>query len=152
MIPPLRERKQDIRLLISHFIKKYNQVINPKEVKGVSPEAMQLLMNYRWPGNVRELENVIERALVLTEHEFLQVEDMPPSLQMLNTVQETISDDGPALGLENLSVKKNVKILEKKLISLALSKTKGNKTQAAQLLEISLPALLYKMKDYQIVT
>ncbi len=150
VIPPLRERKQDIRLLVSHFIDKYNEVIKPKKVTGVSPEAMQLLMNYRWPGNVRELENVIERALVLTEHESIQIEDLPSNIQAMDPVNET-TQDGMMPGYDSLSIKKNTKILERKLINLALAKTKGNKTQASQLLEISLPALLYKMKDYGIV-
>ncbi len=150
VIPPLRERKQDIRLLVSHFIDKYNEVIKPKKVTGVSPEAMQLLMNYRWPGNVRELENVIERALVLTEHESIQIEDLPSNIQAMDPVNET-TQDGMLSGYDSLSIKKNTKILERKLINLALAKTKGNKTQASQLLEISLPALLYKMKDYGIV-
>lgn len=150
VMPPLRERKQDIRLLISHFIEKYNKVIEPKKVTGVSPEAMQLLMNYRWPGNVRELENGIERALVLTEHDTIQYEDLPANIQVMDSTQKAAPEE-ISLGYDGLSIKKNAKILEKKLINLALAKTKGNKTQASQLLEISLPALLYKMKDYRVV-
>ena len=146
VIPPLRERREDIRLLIDHFIKKYNEVIKPKKVKGVSPEAMQVLMNYKWPGNVRELENVIERALVLTEHDTIQLEDLPLNLHSIEMPcnQESEAEFVP----ETLSVKKNAKKMESRLISIALAKTKGNKTQAAQLLEISVPALLYKMKEY----
>ncbi len=151
VIPPLRERKQDIRLLVSHFIEKYNKVIEPKKVTGVSPEAMQLLMNYKWPGNVRELENVIERALVLTEHETIQYEDLPANIQAMDSSQES-RNEGVVPWHDGLSIKKNTKMLEEKLINLALAKTKGNKTQASQLLEISLPALLYKMKDYRIVS
>lgn len=150
VIPPLRERKEDIRLLIDHFIKKYNNVIQPKKVKGVSPEAMQVLMSYRWPGNVRELENIIERALVLTEHEYIQIEDLPVNLHGINLSEEQTGDREDIFAPDTLSIKKNTKKIEEKLITLALSKTKGNKTQAAQLLEISLPALLYKMKEYQI--
>ncbi len=146
VIPPLRERKEDIRLLIDHFIKKYNKVITPKEVKGVSPEAMQVLMNYKWPGNVRELENVIERALVLTEHETIQLEDLPSNLHSIEI--PTQKDSTGQFVPETLSIKKNAKKMERRLITLALAKTRGNKTQAAQLLEISLPALLYKMKEY----
>ena len=108
-------------------------------------------MNYKWPGNVRELENVIERALVLTEHETVQVEDLPTNIQLMDAGQD-IDCNGSPVGQESLSIKKNAKIIEERLINLALAKTKGNKTQAAQLLEISLPALLYKMKDYRIVS
>ncbi len=148
VIPPLRERKEDIRLLVDHFIEKYNKVIEPKKVKGVSPEAMQVLMNYKWPGNVRELENVIERALVLTEHETIQLEDLPVNL---HSIEMPGQKDGENEFIpESLSIKKNAKKMESRLISIALAKTNGNKTQAAQLLEISLPALLYKMKEYGI--
>ncbi len=146
VIPPLRERKEDIRLLIDHFIKKYNKVIKPKKVVGVSPEAMQVLMNYKWPGNVRELENIIERALVLTEHDTIQLEDLPVNLHSFEMPPE--AGEQEELVPESLSIKKNAKKMESKLISIALAKTKGNKTQAAQLLEISLPALLYKIKEY----
>ncbi len=146
VIPPLRERKEDIRLLIDHFIKKYNKVIEPRKVKGVSPDAMQVLMSYKWPGNVRELENVIERALVLTEHETIQLEDLPFNLH--STKMPEVDESGVEPEPETLSIKKNGKEMEKRLISIALSKTNGNKTQAAQLLEISLPALLYKIKEY----
>ncbi len=149
VIPPLRERKEDIRLLIEHFIKKYNKIINPKKVKGISPEAMQILLNYKWPGNVRELENIIERALVLTEHEIIQVEDLPVGLHSIDFADAKSSEES-FFSPDSLSIKKNTKKIEEKLINLALSKTKGNKTQAAQLLEISLPALLYKMKEYGI--
>ncbi len=150
VIPPLRERREDIRLLINHFIDKYNEVIKPKKVTGVSPEAMQVLMNYRWPGNVRELENVIERALVLTEHETIQIEDLPLNLYAMEVPSE---GDGKGEFIpEALSIKKNAKKIEKRLITIALAKTNGNKTQAAQLLEISLPALLYKMKEYGLNT
>ncbi len=148
VIPPLRERKEDIRLLIDHFIKKYNKVIEPKQVKGVSPEAMQVLLNYKWPGNVRELENIIERALVLTEHETIQLEDLPVNLHSLEIPSQSDSQD--EFVPESLSIKKNAKKMESRLISIALAKTKGNKTQAAQLLEISLPALLYKIKEYRL--
>ena len=149
VIPPLRERLEDVRLLVDHFIDKYNRQMAPKEVKGVSPEAMQLILNYKWPGNVRELENVIERAMVLTDSDHIQVEDLPPALR----VNDDADDSVPAshgLGELSLSIKKNARILEERLIKRALLKTKGNKTKAAQLLEISLPALLYKIKDYQI--
>ncbi len=149
IIPPLRERKEDIRLLVEHFREKYNQRLNT-DIQGVSPDAMHLLLEYKWPGNVRELENVIERAMVLTENKIIQVEDLPPQLK---PGHQGIGDSCTQIpGLDNsiLSIKKGSKILERVLIKRALEKTGGNKTQAAQLLEISLPALLYKMKDYGI--
>ncbi len=149
VIPPLRERLEDIRLLVDHFIDKYNRQMAPKKIEGVSPEAMQLILNYKWPGNVRELENVIERAMVLTDSDRIQVEDLPPALRVMDDGDDTVPASH-GLGEMSLSIKKNARILEERLIKRALTKTKGNKTKAAQLLEISLPALLYKIKDYQI--
>ncbi len=145
VIPPLRERKEDIKLLVDHFIAKYNKRLETN-IQGVSPEAMQILLDYRWPGNVRELENLIERAMVLSDGKLIKAEDLPPSV---NTSISKESVDG-LVGLDatNLSIKKASKVLERELIKRALERTKGNKTQACNLLEISLPALLYKMKEY----
>ncbi len=149
VIPPLRERLDDVRLLVDHFIEKYNKEIAPRRVLGVSPEAMQLILEYRWPGNVRELENVIERAMVLTDGDYIQVEDLPSELRIIDEGDESVPADH-GLGELSLSIKKNARILEKRLIKRALLKTGGNKTKAAHMLEISLPALLYKIKDYKI--
>ncbi len=145
-LPPLRERREDIPLLVDHFISKFNKRLGT-EIKGVSPEVMRIFMDYRWPGNVRELENVVERAMVLTEHETLQVEDLPPAV---TTGEPQVSLPPGEVDEECLSIKVCSKILERDLIIKALRKTGGNKTQAAQLLEISLPALLYKIKGYEI--
>ncbi len=144
-LPPLRERREDIPILVEHFIEKFNARLGTK-IKGISPECMQLLMDYPWPGNVRELENVMERTMVLAEGEVIQREDLPPYL-LENLVVE---DNVEKLDIDDsvLSIKKCSRVLEKKLIQRALQRTGGNKTQAAKLLEISLPALIYKMKDY----
>ncbi|HID98373.1 MAG TPA: sigma-54-dependent Fis family transcriptional regulator [Thermodesulfobacteriaceae bacterium] len=148
VIPPIRERKEDIPLLVDHFRVKYNQRLGTA-VRGVHPEVMRLFLEYRWPGNVRELENVMERAMVLTETDTIKVEDLPKQIRMSTGVGMPPSI--PGLDGTILSIKQSSKILEKELIKKALAKTGGNKTQAAQLLEISLPALLYKMKGYGIV-
>jgi two-component system response regulator AtoC len=144
-IPPLRERKEDIPLLIHHFIKKYNEVMN-KNVAGIDQKALETLMNYKWYGNVRELENTIERAIVLTDKDHLEVENLPIEVQdFREELQlEVLSD-------EECSIKKASKALEINLIKRALKKTKGNHTHAARLLEISHRALLYKIKEYGIV-
>jgi two-component system response regulator AtoC len=144
-IPPLRERKEDIPLLIQHFIKKYNEVMN-KNVVGINQKALEALMNYKWYGNVRELENTIERAIVLTDKDHLEVENLPVEVQgFKEELQlEVLSD-------EEYSIKKASRTLEINLIKKALKKTKGNHTHAARLLEISHRALLYKMKEYGIV-
>ncbi len=143
-IPPLRERKEDIPLLIQHFIGKYNQAMN-KHVGNIDHEAMERLMSYKWYGNVRELENTIERAIVLSEKNNIGPENLPSEIR-------DVKEESPieTLPEEEQSIKKASKALEINLIKKALRKTKGNHTQAARLLEISHRALLYKIKEYGI--
>ena len=144
-LPPLRERKEDIPLLVYHFINKYSKSMN-KNVMSISPKAMDTLMNYKWYGNVRELENTIERAIVLTDGENIELENLPIEIQNFkDQIQFT------PLAEEEYSIKKTLKFLEMNLIKKALKKTKGNHTHAARLLEISHRSLLYKIKEYQIV-
>ncbi len=144
-IPPLRERKEDIPLLIQHFIEKYNNAMN-KNITGIEYKAMETLMSYKWYGNVRELENTIERAIVLSEKNKIGPENLPIEIQ-------TFKDECQleTLPEEEYSIKKTSKALEINLIKKALKKTKGNHTHAARLLEISHRALLYKIKEYGIV-
>ena len=144
-IPPLRERKEDIPLLIQHFIGKYNQTMN-KNVADVDHNALDTLMNYKWYGNVRELENTIERAIVLSEKNNIVLENLPIEIQ--NFKEEVQLE---VLSEEEYSIKKASKSLEVNLIKKALRRTKGNHTHAARLLEISHRALLYKIKEYGIV-
>jgi len=144
-LPPLRERKEDIPILIKHFIQKYNQSLN-KEVKAVDSKALETLMNYKWFGNVRELENTIERAVVLADGEYIELGNLPAEIQ---NFQEDISL--LPISEEEYSIKKASRLLEISLIRKALKKTKGNHTQSARLLEISHRALLYKIKEYEIV-
>jgi len=144
-IPPLRERKEDIPILIQHFINKHNQSLN-KNIKEVDSKALELLMNYKWSGNVRELENTIERAVVLTDGEKIELDNLPFEIQNFQNEVSMVP-----MAEEEYSVKKGSRMLEMGLIRKALRKTKGNHTQAAKLLEISHRALLYKIKDYGIV-
>ncbi len=143
-IPPLRERKEDIPLLIQHFIGKYNQILT-KNVAEIDHCALETLMNYKWYGNVRELENTVERAIVLADKTCIQLENLPIEIQ--NFKEESQPDPMPD---EEYSIKKASKSLEISLIKKALRKTKGNHTHAARLLEISHRALLYKIKEYGI--
>jgi len=144
-IPPLRERKEDIPLLIHHFINKYNQSMS-KNMAGIDHKALEALMNHKWYGNVRELENTIERAIVLTDRDNIELENLPIEIQEFKEVfqLEPLPD-------EEVSIKKASKTLEINLIKNALKKTKGNHTHAARLLEISHRALLYKIKEYGII-
>jgi two-component system response regulator AtoC len=142
-IPPLRSRREDVNLLIDHFIAR-NNVRLGTSIRGVSTEARKQLLEYAWPGNVRELENTIERAMVLAESDVLQPSDLPERIRdALDPVQVHLASG-------ELSVKRTVSAIEQILIRRALQKTKGNRTRAAELLEISHRALLYKIKDYKI--
>jgi two-component system response regulator AtoC len=142
-IPPLRNRREDVNLLIDHFILRNNARLGTRS-RGVSTEARKLLLEYAWPGNVRELENTIERAMVLTETDLLEVSDLPDRIRdALDPVQVHLASG-------ELSIKRTAAAIEQILIRRALTKTKGNRTRAADLLEISHRALLYKIKDYKI--
>lgn len=144
-VPPLRERKEDIPLLVEHFISKMNKKISAS-VKGVDSEAMKVLMDHDWPGNVRELENVIERTMVLVSGDQILQENLPAN------ICQASQGSGPIrqISSEELSIKKMSQIMEQDLIEKALKKAKGNRTKAAKLLEISHRALLYKIKRYKL--
>jgi two-component system response regulator AtoC len=141
VIPPLRDRREDIPILIDHFVARNNARFGIN-LRGLDAEARRYLLEYHWPGNVRELENTIERAMVLAEKETIVVEDLP------ERVREAKDPIQLHLTSGELSIKKTARVIEEILIRRALIKTKGNRTRAAELLEISHRALLYKIKDY----
>jgi two-component system response regulator AtoC len=134
-LPPLRSRPGDIPGLASRFIEKYGRRFG-KPAKALSEEALAALMSYGWPGNIRELENVIERAMILEETGTIRKLALP------------IAQAAPQRELHGLSIKKAEEELEKELISRALERTGNNRTKAAQMLEISHRALLYKIKSF----
>jgi two-component system response regulator AtoC len=142
-MPPLRDRSEDIPLLCNHFIKKFNKSLG-SNVKTIAPEAMAHLLQHHWPGNVRELENAIERAMVLSGGNTLKKESI-----FFTSSRKSIPVPLYQV-FEGYSIKNAQKILEEDMITRALRKTKGNRTQAAKLLEISHPSLLSKMKMYKI--
>jgi two-component system response regulator AtoC len=136
-IPPLRERGGDVRLLAKHFVDKLNLALRRRPpVKAVTDDALAGLAAHPWPGNVRELENAVERAMVMAEGEVLDLS----SFSGLRA--------GHGTGDTGLSIKRGVRALEVDLIQRALQVTRGNRTRAAALLEISHRALLYKLKEY----
>ena len=141
-LPPLRERLEDLPLLIESFVGKYNSEFG-KEVHGCTPAALKLLLAYGWPGNVRELENVVERAVILCDGQAIGPECLDNRIA---------GSGGPGTGLclspDMFSIKQAEITLEKELIRRALERTSGNRTHAARLLEISHRALLYKLKEY----
>jgi len=142
-IPPLRERREDIPLLVNHFIKRYRERHNLK-AKSISSAALNLLLEYDWRGNVRELENAIERAVILSEGSRIEVSVLPSDIKKTEAGKEKEVDS------DEYSIKKMHRIIEDQLIRKALEKSGGNRTQASKLLEISHPALLSKMKKFGI--
>ncbi len=146
LLPALRERREDIPLLVEHFLARMNARMG-LAVAGTSPEAMRLLVDHDWPGNVRELENCVERAIVLCEGTQIEADSLPERLQR-SSPPPVAPADTPDNG--DLSIKRASRRSEESLIRRALQKTRGNRTRAAELLEISHRALLYKIKEYGI--
>ncbi len=145
-IPPLRERNEDIPLLTSYFIEKYSKEFK-KEIKKISPYAIQLLMKYPFPGNVRELENIIERSVALETTNII----LPENLVMpgAGRIDE---DAGLSAGIpeEGVNLNEELTRIERLLIKKALQKTNGSKTKAAKLLNISFDSLRYRLEKLDI--
>ncbi|MBU1151112.1 MAG: sigma-54 dependent transcriptional regulator [Proteobacteria bacterium] len=138
-IPPLRERKEDIPVLIDHFLKRYAEE-NRKGIDGLSREAQDLLLKYDYPGNVRELENIIERAVVIAREDVISVEDLPFREGMEEALEGRRAEESLLRG--------SIEELEKKLIVEAMEKAGDHQTRAAELLGISERMLRYKLKKY----
>jgi len=145
-LPPLRDRREDIPLLIDHFIAKYNAKLG-KQVGGISPGALSLISQHRWPGNIRELENVIERCLLFTEGPQIAPADLPEALVQKPGAVATSVPPGEEASMKTI-VKQATAELEKDLIVAALAETAGNVTQAAKRLKISRKSLQNKMKEF----
>jgi two-component system response regulator PilR (NtrC family) len=142
-LPQLRERVEDIPLLVAHFLQKFGKELG-KEVRGVSPEALALLEQYHWPGNIRELENVVERALVLGTGDMLSVESLPESVRRQR--QPRGADlDLPEAGLD---LDATLDQIERRLLERALERTKGVQTRAAELLHLSFRQFRYKLQKH----
>lgn len=142
-LPPLRERKDDIPLLIDFFIRKFCK-LNNRELMSISDEALHACMEYNWPGNVRELENAIENAIVLGEGDKILVEFLPISYKlsrMTESKQESFMDAGTTF-------KEKVEAAEKMVLEEAIKKCNGNKSEAAKVLDISLRTMRYKIRKY----
>jgi len=138
-LPPLRERKEDLPLLVQYFIQRYNRK-RRKPIEGISPAAMELLMKHHWPGNVRELENTIERAMILEEREMIT----PKSLPWLFLTEPT--EESTPLLKELMSLED----MEKEHISRVLKETGGHKSRAAKILGIDRKTLYQKVQKYQL--
>jgi two-component system, NtrC family, response regulator len=138
-IPPLRERREDIPLLVSHFIRQCSRR-EGKHVSSVSSETMERLVQYPWPGNVRELENAVERAVVVAQSEQLTLEILPEEIQEWSPAGRS-----PARPLEELTLEE----MERLLIEKTLERTGGNKSQAARLLNIHRRSIYNRLKKYE---
>lgn len=143
-VPPLRQRIEDIPVLCDYFVRKFTKTLKRPDIEGVGKHAMQHLLTYTWPGNVRELENVLERAVILTEGHCIQPENLPDNIQ--GNRADNVADFLAGVS----SIKEGRRRVEARLIRQALAKTQGNKSQAAQILEISYPSLLGKIKEYKV--
>lgn len=145
-LPPLRERTEDIPVLVEHFVRKHAKRLGIPE-KRVPASVLKALLNYSWRGNARELENCLERALVLSQGDEFEMEALPDYVQKgtpVTAAATIVNDDS------NLSIKQKTAALEIDLITRALEKTGGNRTHAAKILEISHRTLLYKLKEYNL--
>ena len=138
-LPPLRKRNEDIPLLVQHFLHQYARE-NEKPIRDVAPRAMELLLDYHWPGNVRELENVIERAVVLSTGETLDVDLLPTSVRH----PETLGFSPPSLPANGISFKEAVSDYERQLIVKALQNCGGVQKKAAEMLRVK-PTTLHEM-------
>jgi two-component system, NtrC family, response regulator AtoC len=147
-MPALRERPEDVVALATTFMQRFNRELNrTPALTGFSPEAEALLCAYRWPGNVRELENAIERAVLLAEGTLVLPEHLPDRIWAPAPAGQA---GASARAGADLSLKRAVRSLEESYIRAALQRTRGNRTRAAELLELSHRALLYKIKEYGI--
>lgn len=156
-IPPLRDRVEDIPLLIEHFLEKYHTMYNKKTL-GVSDKAMQALMQYKWPGNIRELENMIERGIILTDsNRTIDMKSFFPSLaeptHPLNIASktgelcsQTQTDSKEDLIDQLLNDDFDLNGFEQALLERSMTIAKGNVTQAARLLGITRPQMAYRLK------
>lgn len=144
-LPPMRERIDDLPLIARQLLEGCAERIGLTDPPGLAPEVLHRLLRYHWPGNVRELENIIERALVLCDGDLITAAHLPEEL-----VGASGADIAQAGGSEeeSLSIKQAERLMEIDLISKALIRTSGNRTQAAKILEISHRSLLYKIKEY----
>ncbi len=148
-LPPLRERKGDIPLLVDHFLKQRSNFLNKKVTK-ISNEAIDALLSYDWPGNVRELENVIERAIILTKGETITLNELPeyflPHPPSPTTTSPFVISSSPLE--EGKSFKEALQGAEAQIIQKVLTQTKGNRKKAAQILGVNRTTLYNKMKKY----
>ncbi len=142
-IPPLRERREDIPVLIEHFLKTFNEE-HGRDIKGITSDARNILLNYHWPGNVRELKNCIESMAILADKDMLDVDDVPEEIRAYSSSSDTRTAIVPLTSLAGKSLQE----LEREHIRNTLELTKGNREKAAHILGIAPRTLYRKLKEY----
>ncbi|RKD21618.1 regulatory protein, Fis family [Caminicella sporogenes DSM 14501] len=142
-LPDLKDRKEDIPLLIEHFIKKYAKKIG-KKIKGVTRDVLEILENYDYPGNIRELENIIERAIALTDNEYIDTVDLPVDLIKQCRVYDYFNN----FNIIPVKIGQKLENIEKEVILRTLRAMENNKKKTAEVLGISERSLRYKLKKY----
>ena len=147
-LPPLRGRKADIPVLITHFLKKFNKS-KKKNIEGLTPEAMNCLMGYHWPGNVREMQNLIEMLVVMKEYGNIEVKDLPDKIRLNSEGVEGVISNVEITD-DCLDLNKVIGQFEKDLLWNAMQKSGGIKTRAAKLLSLNRTTLVEKLKRYKI--
>jgi two-component system response regulator PilR (NtrC family) len=146
-LPPLRERREDIPLLVAHFLQKFGKDLG-KQARGVAPEAMIVLERYHWPGNIRELENVLERAIVLGAGDMLGIESLPETLRRERPVKGMEAVELPEDGLD---LEATLDTIERGYLQRALDRTGGVQTKAAELLKMTFRQFRYKLQKHSLV-
>jgi DNA-binding NtrC family response regulator len=146
-LPPLRERREDIPLLVNAFVQEFSRA-NQKRITGLSADAQEALQRYDWPGNIRELRATIERAVVLSRGERIGLRDLPDRTQGKPELSERAFSGG---AVHIKAVDLNLEKMEKAFIEQSLRQTDGNVTEAARLLGISRRTLHRKIKAYKII-
>ncbi|MGZ8394977.1 MAG: AAA-type ATPase lid domain-containing protein, partial [Nitrospira sp.] len=145
-IPPLRERRSDIPLLVNHFIAQFNQ-LRRTEILGMEPEALARMTEEEWPGNIRELENMIERLAVLKKKGWITVSDLPESpLKMTAGKTSEAPEHFIRFSEDGINLTKELEHYENRLIGEALRKANGITSRAAQLLQVNRTTLVEKLK------
>ena len=147
-LPPLRERLDDIPILVNHFIKTFNE-LKKKSIKGLTHEAMNCMMNYNWPGNVRELENLIEMFVVMKGMGYIDFEDLPDKIRQTTRKTDQIAG-GIEVPDEGLNLNKIISQFERGLLQKALRKSGGVKNRAAKLLNLNRTTFVEKLIRYNI--
>lgn len=143
MLPPLRERREDIPLLIEHFLNTYNDK-NSRNLLGFHPRALDAIMRYSWPGNIRELENVVERSVILSKDDYVPFSELPEAIRGAS------GDQLSEQAREGIRPGMTIREMEKELIIKTLEDNDGNRTRAARVLGITRRTLQHKIKEYDL--